>query len=64
MKQQNSHYSRGTADQGNMHIPCLFICGREKFPSSMHCKQVKTNLNMAAQSLNRLDAQDKLLVSP
>lgn len=30
----------------------------------MHFKQEKTNINMAAHSLNRLGAQDKLLVPP
>lgn len=52
-----------------MWIICLFICGlvhpvEKRFPSSMLFKQVKTNINMAARSLNRLGGQDKLLVPP
>lgn len=44
-------------------LVCLYVV-EKRFPSSMHFKQVKSNLNMAAQSLNRLGGQYKFLVSP
>lgn len=64
MKKQNSITQEALLTKElRVSLVCLYVA-EKRFPSSMHFKQVKTNLNMAAQSLNRLSGQDKLLVSP